>query len=62
MDAVAFWANAIDTRTQGLDVVASWRIRGGDWGAADLSASYHRNDTEITANRNQDFMERRRSC
>ena len=27
-----------------------------DWGAADLSASLHRNNTEITANRNQDFI------
>ncbi len=56
VDAVAFWTNAIDTRTRGFDVVANWRFRGANWGAADLSASYHRNDTEITANRNPDFI------
>ena len=56
VDAVAFWTNAIDTRTQGFDVAASWRFRGMDWGAADLSASLHRNSTEITANRNENFI------
>jgi len=56
VDAVAFWTNAIDTRTQGFDIVASWRFRGMDWGAADLSASLHRNSTEITANRNENFI------
>ena len=56
VDAVAFWTNAIDTRTQGLDLVASWRVRGMTWGAADLSASLHRNSTEITANRNENFI------
>ena len=56
VDAVAFWTNAIDTRTQGLDVVASWRFRGMEWGAADLSASLHQNSTKITANRNEDFI------
>ena len=56
VDAVAFWTNAIDTRTQGLDLVANWRLRGMAWGAADLSASLHRNNTEITANRNTNFI------
>ncbi|MCY4646476.1 MAG: TonB-dependent receptor [Gammaproteobacteria bacterium] len=56
VDAVAFWTNAIDTRTRGFDVVAGWRFRGMDWGAADLSASLHRNETAITANRNPYFI------
>ena len=56
VDAVAFWTNAIDTRTQGFDMAATWRFRGMDWGAADLSASLHRNSTEITANRNENFI------
>lgn len=56
VDAVAFWTNAIDTRTRGFDVVAGWRFRGMDWGAADLSASLHRNGTAITANRNPHFI------
>ena len=56
VDAVAFWTNAIDTRTRGLDIVAGWRFRGMDWGAADLSAGLHRNETAITANRNPHFI------
>ena len=56
VDAVAFWTNAIDTRTHGLDIVATWRFRGMGWGAADLSASLHRNSTKITANRNGNFI------
>ena len=56
VDAVAFWTNAIDTRTMGLDIVAGWGLRGGGWGAADLWTSYHWNRTEITDNRNPDFM------
>ena len=56
VDAVAFWTNAIDTRTDGFDIVANWRFRGMDWGAADLSASYHQNETRITANRHPNFV------
>jgi len=56
VDKVAFWTNAMDTRTRGFDIVANWRFRGGAWGAADLTASYHRNQTEITDNRNEHFM------
>ena len=56
VDAVAFWTNAIDTRTIGFDLVASWGFRGGSWGAADLWTSYHRNETEISDNRHPDFM------
>ena len=56
VDAVAFWTNAIDTRTQGFDIVAGRRFRGMDWGAADLSVSVHRNKTVITANRNPHFI------
>ena len=56
VDAVAFWTNAIDTRTHGFDLAATWRFRGMNWGAADLSASLHRNSTKITANRNENFI------
>lgn len=56
VNGVAFWTNAVDTRTSGADVVATWRIRGGSWGAADLSASWHRNETEITDNHNPNFV------
>ncbi len=53
---VAFWTNAIDTRTHGLDVAATWRFRGGGWGSADLGSTLHLNETEITANRNPNFV------
>ncbi len=56
VDGVGFWTNAIDTRTQGFDLVATWRLRDMAWGAADLSASLHRNNTAITANRNESFI------
>ena len=56
VDAVAFWTNAIDTRTTGIDIVAGWGFRGASWGAADLWTSYHWNETEITDNRSPDFM------
>ena len=56
VDGVSFWTNAVDTRTQGLDVVATWRARGMSWGAVDLTASLHRNETELTANRNPAFV------
>ena len=56
VNGVAFWTNAVDTRTSGVDMVATWRIRGKSWGAADLSASWHRNETEITNNRNPNFV------
>ncbi len=56
VNGVAFWTNAVDTRTSGFDLVGTWRFRGMSWGAADLSASYHRNETAITNNRNPAFV------
>ncbi len=56
VDGVAFWTNAIDTRTQGFDLFAGWRFRGMSWGSVDISTSYHRNSTVITKNRNPDFV------
>ena len=56
VDGVSFWTNAVDTRTKGIDVVATWRARGMSWGAVDLTASLHRNETEITNNRNPAFV------
>lgn len=56
VNGVAFWANAVNTQTQGLDVIGTWRFRGMDWGAADLSASIHRNSTEIAHNRNTNYI------
>ena len=56
VEGVAFWTNAIDLRTRGLDIAATWRIRGNAWGAADLGATMHLNETAITANRNPGFV------
>lgn len=56
VNGVAFWTNALDTRTSGFDVTGAWRFRGMSWGAAELSASYHRNNTKITKNRNPEFV------
>ncbi len=56
VDGVSFWTNAVDTRTQGFEIVAAWRFREMSWGAADLTASFHRNETEITNNRNPAFV------
>ena len=56
VDGVSFWTNAVDTRTQGFELVGTWRFRGMSWGEADLSASLHRNETEITNNRNPAFV------
>ena len=55
VNGVAFWTNGVDTRTWGVDVVASLRGRSG-FGAYDLSASWHRNETEITNNHNAAFV------
>lgn len=43
-----YYTNAIDTRTRGLDVVASYRWDLGDYGRVRLNAAYGKNDTKIT--------------
>lgn len=58
VDGVAFWTNGVDTRTWGVDLVGAWRFSAMSWGAADLSVGYHRNETEITDNRNPAFVRR----
>ena len=46
-----FFINGIDTRTQGLDVVASYRLPDMGIGKVTLSAGYNLNDTKITDRR-----------
>ena len=46
-----FFINGIDTRTQGVDVVASYRMPDFGIGAITLTAGYNINDTEITSRR-----------
>jgi len=43
-----YYTNAIDTRTDGVDVVATWRTDLGEWGSLKATAGYNRNDTDIT--------------
>lgn len=46
-DGGRYFTNAIDTKTQGLDLVSSYRLDLGNAGRLDLSAGYNYNKTEI---------------
>lgn len=43
-----YYTNAINTRTEGIDVVATWILPTENLGDFGLKAGYNRNDTEIT--------------
>ncbi|MCD7098566.1 TonB-dependent receptor [Stenotrophomonas sp. MMGLT7] len=45
---VRYFANALDTRTTGVDVVGTWRQRSAGLGQFDWSVGYNWNKTEIT--------------
>jgi iron complex outermembrane receptor protein len=45
---VAYFTNAVDTRSTGLDLVADTSARLGTWGKLDLNAALNVNKTEIT--------------
>src|SRR3546814_11474701 len=49
--AARFFINGIDTRTQGLDIVASYRLPDMGIGKLTLTAGYNINDTKITDRR-----------
>ena len=42
-----YYTNAIDTRTKGIDVVATWRHDFGDLGSLRANVGYNHNDTNI---------------
>jgi iron complex outermembrane receptor protein len=42
-----YYTNAIDTRTDGIDIVATWKRDLGNWGNLRASAGYNHNETEI---------------
>ncbi|GGO69629.1 TonB-dependent receptor plug domain-containing protein [Bowmanella pacifica] len=44
---VRYFTNAIDTRTRGVDVTASYNLPLADYGSLNLTAAYNRNDTEV---------------
>lgn len=46
-----FFINGIDTRTQGLDIVASYRVPDFGFGKLRLNAGFNVNDTKITDRR-----------
>lgn len=48
ISAARYFFNGIDTRTQGLDVIANWRPDIGDFGTLGLTIGYNRNKTRIT--------------
>ncbi len=50
-NSARFFANAIDTRTSGVDVTAAWRAPAGRLGSLGLRASYGHNRTSIVDER-----------
>ncbi len=48
VDSAQFFANAIDTRTRGIDVVTEYTLRTGALGSFRLNAAYSYNRTKIT--------------
>lgn len=48
ISAARYFFNGIDTRTQGLDVIANWRPDLGDIGNLGLTIGYNRNRTRIS--------------
>lgn len=51
VSSARFFINGIDTRTQGLDIVASYRLPDFGAGTVRLSAGFNLNDTKITDRR-----------
>ncbi|MBQ4834050.1 TonB-dependent receptor [Pseudoalteromonas sp. MMG010] len=47
-DSVRYFTNAIDSRTQGVDVVLTYNIALADYGDLRLNAAANVNDTEVT--------------
>ncbi len=51
VSSARFFINGIDTKTEGLDIVASYRVPDMGLGTIRLSAGYNLNDTKITDRR-----------
>ena len=45
--SVRYFTNAVDSRTQGVDVTAAYRTTLGSWGNLRLSAAYNYNETRL---------------
>ena len=50
---VFYFANAFDTTTQGVDIVANYPLDWGDSGVTTLTASYNYNETEFDSDPSQ---------
>ena len=50
VNGARFFINGIDTRTRGLDLVATYRVPMGNLGRLNLTAGINRNKTKITRN------------
>lgn len=46
-NGASFYTNAVDTRTQGVDVIAEYRSDFGDLGRVRWGAAYNHNETEV---------------
>lgn len=46
--AARFFLNGVDTKTRGVDVVATYRVPTQDWGSLNLTASGNVNDFQVT--------------
>jgi iron complex outermembrane receptor protein len=46
--AARFFINGVDTKTRGLDLVATYHVPTEDWGAVNLTLSGNMNDFEVT--------------
>ncbi|HEY0445172.1 MAG TPA: TonB-dependent receptor [Allosphingosinicella sp.] len=46
-NAARFFVNGVDTRTKGLDAVATYRFNVGDWGRLSATAGFNYNKTTI---------------
>ena len=46
--SVSFYTNALETETQGVDLVANWNIEYGGGSSGMVSFAYNWNDTEVT--------------
>ena len=47
-NAARFFVNGVDTRTRGIDAVATYRFDVGDWGRLSATAGFNYNKTKIT--------------
>ncbi|GJL93366.1 TonB-dependent receptor plug domain-containing protein [Hyphococcus sp.] len=61
LSSIRFFTNAFDTRTQGVDVVATYRTALGGDSSLNLLGSFNYTDTEVTQVRNPTAIDRERT-